>query len=166
MVTLPTTADSPVIRTDFSDQDAWEAARAAILAPAAYAKLLTAHVEFVDDPGYADKTPTQVLDLITDEFTDSHPCLFIVDQTTLSSVEWPVLVMDLWDQKGRMFRTVADELFSIESNLSVSNMSFSEFADAADASGVFRGFGDLPRAELMARLPASMLNPPGHRPPP
>jgi hypothetical protein len=159
MVMLPTTEDTPVIRTDFSDQDAWEAARAAILAPGADGELFAAHVEFVDDTSFADQTPEQIVALVTDEFAASHPCLFLADKAALTGPDWAVLVIDLEDEKGRTIRTVADELFSIEANLSVGNMFFGEFADAAGADGIFRGFGGPSRAELKAKLPASMLNP-------
>jgi hypothetical protein len=85
MLTLLTSGDMPVIRTDFSDQGAWEAVRAAILAPGEDGEIFRAHVEFVDDPGLADSTPEQVLALVTDEFADRHACLFIVDKTTIGS---------------------------------------------------------------------------------
>jgi hypothetical protein len=41
---------------------------------------------------------------------------------------------------GREIRCVVGEVASIESNLSIDNMDFAEFADSADADGVFRGF--------------------------
>ncbi len=159
---LPTTSYTPVIRTDFSDQQAWEGARAAILAPGDDGDVFAAQVEFVDDPAFADSAPEQILALVTDDFADRHPCLFIVDKTTVSSADWPVLVIDLCEEKGRMFRSVADQLFSIESNLSVSNMGFSEFAEAADDYGIFRGFGGPSRSVLKAQLPPFMLNPSRH----
>jgi hypothetical protein len=62
-----------------------------------------------------------------------------------------------------MFRVIGDELFSVASNLSVSNMYFSEFADAADGNGVFGGFHGPSRAELKDKLPSFMLNPSEHR---
>jgi len=34
-------------------------------------------------------------------------------------------------------------MWSVENNLSISNMDFSDFADSADADGVFRGFPDV-----------------------
>ncbi|MGC4991916.1 DUF6924 domain-containing protein [Nocardia salmonicida] len=35
---------------------------------------------------------------------------------------------------------MAAELHSIENNISIVNMYFSEFIDAADSDGIFRGF--------------------------
>ncbi|WP_376771528.1 DUF6924 domain-containing protein [Actinomadura alba] len=37
-------------------------------------------------------------------------------------------------------RVIATEFWSIENNLSLSNMDFHEFADAVDEEGIFRGF--------------------------
>jgi hypothetical protein len=154
MVSLPQTGHNTlVIRTDFTDSAGWQAAREAILAPGAQARLFTAHVEFVDDPDFADWTPEQVLALVTDEFTSRNPCLFIVDKTTVSAVGWPVLVMDLYAGEGQVFRAVAESIHGIEANLSTGNMDFAEYAEAAeDADGVFRGFGGPSRAEILARL--------------
>ena len=140
MVSLPVTENKTlVIRTDYSYPAGWDAAREAILAPGAEARLFTAHVEFVDDPDLAGCTPAQILALATDEFTSRNACLFIVDQTTVSSVGWPVLVMDLEVEKGRVFRAIADEVHYIEANLSTGNTDFSFYAEfAEETGGVFR----------------------------
>lgn len=152
MVSLPVTKDTPVVRTDFSDLTAWEAARAAILAPGAEAALFTAHVEFVDDPALAGYTPEQILALVTDEIAGRHPCLFIVDTTTVSSADWPVLVMDLREEKGRTFRAIADVVHMIGANLSLGNSELSFYAEVADeAGGVFRGGGPS-RSDIIAGL--------------
>ena len=91
-------------------------------------------------PGFAGCTPAQILALVTDELASRHPCLFIVDKATASAGDWPVLVMDLRGEKGRMFRVTADEVGGIEANLSVRNIDFSFYADfASEAGGVFRG---------------------------
>jgi hypothetical protein len=50
--------------------------------------------------------------------------------------------MDLSDEPGRAFRVPARCFPDVSANLSIANMDFSEFADAADGSGTFRGFGD------------------------
>jgi hypothetical protein len=156
MVSLPVTEDTPVIRTDFTDPAAWEAARAAILAPGAQARLFAAHVEFVDDPGFAGWTPAQILALATDEVASRHPCLFVVDEATVSGGDWPVLVMDLCVERGRTFRAAAGEVGSIEANLSVGNSEFSFYAELADeAGGVFRGGGP-PRSVIIEKMQESL----------
>lgn len=128
----------PVIRTDFSDQAAWETVRAAIVAPSADG--FVASVDIVDDPAFVDLTTEQLLDLATGDAVGDQHCLLVVDRTTTVSPEWPVLVVDLRTDRGRRFRCVASEVHSVENNLSISNMDFVEFADNVDADGVFRGF--------------------------
>jgi hypothetical protein len=45
----------------------------------------------------------------------------------------------LLGERGRQFRTVAAVIFQIDSNLSIANMGFEEFAGLVDDGGVFRG---------------------------
>jgi hypothetical protein len=65
---------------------------------------------------------------------------FVVDATTIRDPESPVLVIDLRHEPGRTFRVIPAYTWSVENNLSMSNMDFFEFADAAGHDGVFRGF--------------------------
>ena len=147
---LPDTDDIPVIRTDFSDQEAWEAVRAAILAPGD-AGSFTVHVEFVDDRAFEDLAPQQILDLAQSHSTTRYyPCLFVVDRATLSADAWPALVIDIQEEPGRSFRAVAEALHQIESNLATDNMDLWEFAAAVGPDGVFRGL-DGPPIEVMLR---------------
>ena len=69
--------------------------------------------------------------------------VFIVDRTTFTNPEQPVLVVDLCNELGRTFRIIPSEMWGVENNLSLSNMDFFEFADNVDADGVFRGFSQL-----------------------
>jgi hypothetical protein len=66
--------------------------------------------------------------------------VFISDQITFTSSEQPVLVVDLSEEPGRTFRVIPSEMWSVENNLSIANMDYSEFADNADPDGIFRGF--------------------------
>jgi hypothetical protein len=45
-----------------------------------------------------------------------------------------------FDEPGRTFRVIPREIWSVENNLSISNMDYHEFADNIDSDGVFRGF--------------------------
>jgi hypothetical protein len=136
MTTMPKTVSTPVLRTDFSDQTAWEALLAAIATPNEDGFM--AYVEFVEDPAHRDLTPEQILALVPGDF--EHPILIVADHVTLTSPEMPLLVIDLWEERGRVLRVVVEELSSVENNLSISNMDFDDFAAAADEHGVFRGF--------------------------
>jgi hypothetical protein len=69
------------------------------------------------------------------------------------SADWPVLVMDLFTERGRTFRAVADEVHSIEANLALGNSDFSFYAEMADeAGGVFLGGGGPPRSQTIEKL--------------
>ncbi|WP_433294200.1 DUF6924 domain-containing protein [Pseudonocardia sp. CA-142604] len=139
MATLTTTGAAPVLRTDFSDQQAWLAVRGAIVAPSEGDGFL-ADVEFVDDPAFDGWTAQQILGMATREAVGFQACIFVVDRITLTSADWPVLVIDLQEDRGREFRAAASVLYQIEGNLSICNMDFFEFADAVQADGVYRGF--------------------------
>lgn len=44
-------------------------------------------------------------------------------------------------EPGRTFRALPSEVNGIESNLSIANMDWEDFAESVDDDGVFRGFG-------------------------
>ncbi len=135
MNAIPDTLDSLVLRTDFSDEPAWQSICAAIEQPVGDFK---AYVSFLSEPSYAGISVEQVLSLIPQDYPRSF--LFIVDTLTLSSSEQRILVVDLYDAPGRSFRVIPSEAWSVENNLSIANMDFAEFAEVVDHDGVFRGF--------------------------
>jgi len=141
---------SPVIRSDFSNQTAWDALRARIATPSEDEFL--ANVEYIEDPAYEGITPDQVHALFADDST--HAIAIVADTTTMNHSESPLLVIDLLKtateirvashdlKRVKELRVIPSELWAIENNLSWSNMSFSEFVDSADDDGIFRGFAD------------------------
>lgn len=131
---IPATENTVALRTDFSDEAAWEKLCAIIKDPD---QDFQANVEFISDAGFAGVTAKKLPSLVSDE---SHPIAFIIDQTALETDGYPILVVDLQNEPGRFFRTIASELWAVENNLSIANMSFDEFACAADKNGIFRGF--------------------------
>ncbi|MFD9323389.1 DUF6924 domain-containing protein [Streptomyces sp. NPDC060053] len=133
---LPCTLEALVVRTDFSEDGAWDSVREALFSPNKDGFL--ANVALVDDRQYEALTLEQALDLIPTEY--QHPLVVLADSVTVASTERPLLVMDLRAERGHCVRVVAAELWSIENNLSDANMDFEEFADAVDGDGVFRGF--------------------------
>ncbi|GAB3849114.1 hypothetical protein GCM10027610_071720 [Dactylosporangium cerinum] len=66
--------------------------------------------------------------------------LFLVDSVTITHPEMPLLAVDLCYEPGRSFWVVPTEMWSVENNLSLFNMDFSDFANNVDPDGVFRGF--------------------------
>ena len=135
MSLLPYTPCALVLRTDFSDDVAWDAVRRASIAPSSDG--FAATVTFVSDPAFAGVTAEQVTALPRAGY---RGFVFLVDRVTIAHPEMPVVVVDLLREPGRWFRVVPAELWGVENNLSIANMDFAEFADHADPDGVFRGF--------------------------
>jgi hypothetical protein len=109
-------------------------------------------VAFIDDPRYEELTVPQLLDLLPD---DAHAKVaFLVDKHALTAPNRPILVVNLFDYDedtpgerkgpnfGHTFRVTPAHMWSVENNLSLSNMDWHEFADRVDGNGVFQGFGD------------------------
>lgn len=126
-----------MLRTDFSDEVAWKQVCVAILEPDPEFGF-TANLELVSDPEFAGLTLELLASIVGKSATPSF--VFLVDQTALSHAEHPILVVDLVHEPGRTFRVIPSEMWAAENNVSIANMSFAEFADAAGADGVFRGF--------------------------
>lgn len=140
MKPIPRTKNTAVIRTDFSDERAWESICEAIVRPDPE-EGFQAYVEFISDPEYAGLTVDQLLSL--NPRTSGHRFLFMVDRVSLTDPEQPVLVVNLSGEPGRTFRVIPAEAWGVENNLSIANMDFEEFADSADPDGTFRGFPEI-----------------------
>ena len=126
-----------MLRTDFSDDSAWRAVCAAIR-PSPGDGFLR-EPDLVEDRSFE---AAAVADLIAAAAAAGQyrAFMFVVDGVTIRDADHPVLVIDLADQPGRTFRVIPSEMWSVENNLSLANMDFDEFAEAVDASGIFRGF--------------------------
>jgi hypothetical protein len=128
-----------VIRTDFSDQHRWQAVRAAIEGPGESEYVYPP--EFWDRKAYEDVPVEGILSRLPKAIED--PFVAVVDHTTITSAEMPILLVNLrrsHGRYGRTFRVVPNKLPSIEVNVSLGNLSFTEFADHADSGGIFHGF--------------------------
>ncbi len=135
MKQIPATENPLVLRTDFSDQAAWETIGTIIREPIGD---FYAYVDFLDDVEYRDITKGQLLGLVPEKY--SHTFIMVVDRTAISSRDFPLLIVDLYDGSGRDFRAIPSQIQSIQNNLSLANMDFEEFAESIDENGVFRGF--------------------------
>ena len=137
MKQIPKTENALVIRTDFSNQAAWEAICATIQKPVGIFRF-RANVEFRDDAEYADITKDQLLELIPQKY--DHTFIIVVDRPAISLPDHPLLIIDLYERSGHEFRAVPSQIQGIENNLSIANMDFDEFAEAVGEDGIFRGF--------------------------
>ncbi len=133
MKQLPETENPLVLRTDFSDDAAWETICAAIRESSEVANL-----EFLSDIEYSMFTTAQLLQIALENY--EHPLIVVADRTSMASPDNALLVADLEEEPGREFRAVPNTLFLIAANLSVANMDFSEFADAVGEDSIYRGF--------------------------
>ncbi|GGL18532.1 DUF6924 domain-containing protein [Nocardia jinanensis] len=134
---------SLLIRTDFGDDDAWRVVAALSMAPgvgedAEFVATLTC----IDNPENDGLSIDALLDKIGDRPTYYA---FLADTVTLTEPEHPILAVDTGPEetgheRGRTVRVLPSEMAAIENNLSIANMDFAEFADAAGPDGVFRGF--------------------------
>ena len=125
-----------MLRTDFSDEACWRSVRAEVLAETVDG--FRAYVDVIEDPAFDGLGTDEVLAAVGDDYRWGY--LVVGDRVTMTEAEHPFLVLDLLDERGRSFRALPREIQSIENNLSIANMDFSEFADSASPDGVFRGF--------------------------
>ncbi|MBG6103867.1 hypothetical protein IW249_004281 [Micromonospora vinacea] len=138
MISLPQPNDltSLVLRTDFTDDTAWEAVKAA---------LRTSEGEdsatFVSDPKYMGVSLHELVDADNAaSYEDRLTYLFLADATTMTDVERPLLALDLADEPGRTFRVPPRWYADVSTNLTIANMDFAEFANTMDRSDTYRGF--------------------------
>jgi hypothetical protein len=135
---LPRSDCSLLVRTDFTSDEDWEQVSGA--AQAKYEDGFQAYIEPVSDPAF-ESVPWQVVKAALPPNDRGALVLFVADSTTLTSHDHPILVVDLVNAGSKSpFRCIAAELWAVENNLNIANMDWEDFADAADADGVFRGF--------------------------
>lgn len=138
------TSESLLIRTDFSDDDAWRAVAVAAMAPIEQGDgtEFAAYLTCIDNRENNGMTVEGLLDVLGDP---PPYYAFLVDTESMQNPEMPIVVVytgpDESDRpRGRTFRVIPSEMWGVENNLSIANMDFESFADSADEDGVFRGF--------------------------
>ncbi|OQQ15517.1 hypothetical protein B0675_26505 [Streptomyces sp. M41(2017)] len=122
-----------MLRTDFGDDGAWDAVRAALDG--------YCHATYVSELRFACVGVRALVDeeaAADEEAQIIH--VFLADAATMGDTNHPLLAVDLSDEPGRTFRLPAQWFPDVSANLSIANMDFADFADAADESGTFRGF--------------------------
>lgn len=147
-----------VVRTDFSDNRAWEAVKRLVSAPQKdplSELMFQANVRFVDESVFTNLSCDRVVHALPDGYPGF--VVFIVDSETSKSSEHSLMVVgfspqgdepDSFTRRPRQtpvseiksFRAIPGACQAIENNLSIANMDFNDFAGAVDNDGVFRGF--------------------------
>lgn len=149
---------TPLIRTDFSDDDAWsrvvaEATQATDFDGSPYGPY-EPHVIVVDDRRLEGATGESLAEMVASHDA-ARGYAVLADARSMSETahgdEITVVYVDLSveDEEdaelfdsflGRSFRLAVGEFASIEANFAIGNMDFHEFADNVQPDGVFRGF--------------------------
>jgi hypothetical protein len=141
-VILPAAPDLGLLllRTDYSDDRAWQAALTA--ANAVYDgddfERMGALPRPVESPALSNLTPAEPVALAREDYLS---LIAVADAQTMR--DQTVLFVDFNErtgQVGRTFRSIPSEVEPVVANLSLANMDFAEFADNTDADGIFRGF--------------------------
>jgi hypothetical protein len=132
---LPATETTPLIRTEFASDAAWETLKAIIGTPNPDG--FRAFVTVVDDSAFNGIHPAALKQ--ANAPAPQHALWIIADERAMVEDGLPLLCIDT--ASSETLRVVAAELWGTENNLSIGNLDFAEFVGAADSDGVFRGFG-------------------------
>lgn len=133
--------DDPICFLTATDAgDAWSTIKTEIQEPVSLGRWLgsaSAAVKFVDDVRYRGLDLPSLLLALPADFCDSY--ILVVDNYAIADPEHSILVVDLWENRGRTFRALPSTICGIESNFRIANCDFEDFLNAADDGGVFRG---------------------------
>ncbi len=147
-----------VIRTCFSDDQAWGLIKKQVSAPQRdplSGMNFTANVRFVDDPSLANLTGYAIVRSLPADYPGF--VAFIFDSESNEDHEHSLLVVGFAPQGDdvenlerkpnqvpltdiKTFRAIPATIQAIENNLSIANMDFDDFRTAVDKDGIFRGF--------------------------
>jgi hypothetical protein len=98
----------------------------------------SAKLEFVTSLQFEGKGLDEALAALPKEYPYSF--VFVADDQALDADGFPFYCIDLLDERRSRFRVDARHVASVANNLSLANMDFEEFSQAAKKQGVFRGF--------------------------
>ncbi|NEA63094.1 hypothetical protein [Streptomyces sp. SID12488] len=141
-----------IIRTDFGDEPAWAAVKAALLMTWGEDDDVEPYVHIVDDPKWAGITPAEALREASPH-SESRNVVYLADHTSMRDTPVTLLALSLLTREqceddeefaayGGAFRVAPYGIHEMNANLMIANLDFGDFADAAkgDPDGVFRGF--------------------------
>ena len=129
------TGKSLLVRTDFVSDADWREIVNAVTTPSEDGFL--AQLAIVDDKSLDGETVDGIVAAIS--AGAAYAVLFVADQVTLREPEHPILCITL-PLSARHFRVIPGALWSVENNLSLANLDFEDFCEAAGPDGIYRGF--------------------------
>ncbi|MER6441723.1 hypothetical protein ABT275_36035 [Streptomyces sp. NPDC001185] len=143
-----------IIRTDYDDEAGWRAVVAEASLPWGSDGEFEALVHLVDDPTWAGATPDAVLAAVSRD--EQLSVVFVADGATMQSAHHALLALNLSVEEedldpmyyqelidsppAREFRTTPAAVHDVHANLSLANLDFEDYAEAAvaDPGGVLR----------------------------
>ncbi|MCT9010914.1 DUF6924 domain-containing protein [Streptomyces rhizosphaerihabitans] len=141
-----------IIRTDYEDEQAWSAVKADLMTTWGEDDDVEPYVHVVDDPQWAEMTPTQALSEVSAHGEDLG-VVYLADRVSMQETPVTLLALSLltrdqcesdeeFEAYGGAFRVMPYGIHEMNANLMIANLDFGDFADAArnDPEGVFRGF--------------------------
>lgn len=126
-----------LVRTDYSDDSAWQRVVDAIQTPSEDG--FTAIVTLVDDPLWENMSLDQLIAAMP--HTYRKKLLIVADGYTQTGPGFPLLVADVRARPKRSMRVAAQSLWDVENNLSIANLDWEDYANHTDPDGVFRDEG-------------------------
>ncbi|WP_051711695.1 DUF6924 domain-containing protein [Streptomyces sp. NRRL S-350] len=154
---LPALADRDesaalVIRTDFGDEEAWQAVLAELAKPWDFDDdEVDPYLHVVDDPAWAGATADAVIAALSG---DGEPgVVYLADRVTMADHDHALLAVAVltreecetdeeFEADSGSVRTVPAGIGHIHANLMIANLGFGDVVEAAraDPAGVFRSF--------------------------
>lgn len=128
--------DSVLLRTDYSDEQAWQRTLTAATDPYGEEEFQAVFLT-VEDPDWAGATEAEIREVIAAEDSRLRE-IFVVDAHALAAPH-EILVIGLREGQGS-FRCPAAKVSEPQNNLSLANLDFEDFERVVDESGVYRGF--------------------------
>ena len=133
------TRSTPIVRTDFSDDHAWETAWRDLTLPRIYwDDDVTLDVTLVALPEFEGWTGAELATLLSQ--ADSYAVVLSVDAVTLASPEHPVHVTEIDPEldEPRSFRATPHALLDAVIQLSIANLDWEDFSESVDPDGILR----------------------------
>ncbi|GAB3460161.1 hypothetical protein GCM10027570_44750 [Streptomonospora sediminis] len=124
---LPQTDYSPLLRTDFTDDEAWQALLEGIGRD---------WMTLLADRSHQGLSVPELVELVPQG--SRYPVLVVADSLAFSSDERSLLLVDVDEDPGRTFRVVPGAISSVVGDLAIQNQSFDDYLDAVGGSGAYQ----------------------------
>lgn len=144
--------DAVVIRTDYSDDGAWERVAVGLRQP--WAEGVESSWHAVEGAGWAGADADEVLAALPDHLPDLHDVVFLADADTMCGEQNSLLAVstdpDMRDEEHEIpglgftsrFRILPTAVAEMVGNLAIANMDYEDFSSSAhgDPQRIHRGF--------------------------